>query len=371
MAGVMVQFESELSPGAAAEWEAFWSACRYAHPEQHPLYAHVIRGRGRVPIFVTGRAEGRIVCTALLGLKPRLPHGRCSLDALCARGPVFEDIAAGCAVLQSVVDWCRARLVGSLVIQPNWPFPDAGPLDALLPSLGFSSGTREHTGILSLRASDEQLLASLSQGTRSHLRRARRWGAVIRPVQCADEADAFFRRYAEMSRSRGLPADSPSELRAKFDIILRHGRVGILLCAFLSGHFVGGLALIRSRTIAYAHRYVVVPERLGNLRIGALLWWEGMQWAKQQGAAWFDVSGYRADSTPGSEIYEIYRFKAGFRPSVVEKLPCIRCACNRALFQLSRIRNRIACGLRSGVRIGERLRRVPAAAFQSGHTGHA
>jgi lipid II:glycine glycyltransferase (peptidoglycan interpeptide bridge formation enzyme) len=234
-------------------------------------------------------------------------------------------------------------------------------VEAALGRLGFVVAARqrcerERTGIIRLDASEEQLLARLSQGTRSHLRRARRWGATVRSAQSHEEVALFIGRYSQMSQERDLPADSPTVLQTKHEKLIQSDQLGTLLLAFLDGRFVGGLMVVQGSTIAYAHRYVVVPELLRNLRIGSLLWWEALQWAKRQGSAFFDVSGYREDADASSALYEAYRFKAGFRPTVIDKLSNYRYVCHPTLRQASRARNLLERGLRSARRAARQLR---------------
>ena len=120
-------------------WERYWSESGHAHPRQHPALAQVERARGREPWFAFATLRGEIVAAAVLSLRPLLPGGRCSPEAVCLRGPAFDDLDVGRAFLGELVRDLRERAVGRIRISPYWYDREPAGAAELLASFGFEA----------------------------------------------------------------------------------------------------------------------------------------------------------------------------------------------------------------------------------------
>lgn len=322
------------------EWHAFWQRAVHSHAEQHLLFAEVERARDRIPVYVSARVAGRLVCTGLLSIRPWCAGQRLSLEAVCMHGPVCDDLAHLEQTMRVMIRWCRVHRVGRLRISPYWAYPEAEALVSMLRQNGFipyypREGNWVDTGLVDLRCSSEQLLASFSKWTRKDIRRVEKLGIEIRAVTREEEAFVAFRSLCRLRRERGLTPMSSGEFRGVFEHVLRDQDVGALFSAYAGDRFLGALWLARGPSVAKTEGYVVEARACAalsnSLSIGPPLWWRGIEWAKQRGCAWLDVWGYSETTPPESPVYEIHQFKKKFRPLPTRVLNEHICVCNRTL----------------------------------------
>ncbi len=323
-----VDLKFKLTDSERIRWERFWHNSPHTHPKNHLLFAEVERATGHTPVYATGKNDGEIVCAGVFSLRPMLAGGKYSLEALCQRGPIFDDIDCAEVFLSELVKRFKTLKVGSIRISPYWLYPQAEAVEALLGELGFStyhnSTARTSTGIVDLRSELDEIFASLKSRTRQEIRRADKLGVIIRPAVSIADAEEFYKCLSELHHKRSLFAISRKKFEAMCELIFREKELGILLNAYHNSTFLGGLWVVRDSKTSYHSRFVVERKTLSglsNLTIGPALWWQAIQWAKEKGCTKLNVEGYKSDVGPEHPKYYIYRVKGKFNPKVVQIIP--------------------------------------------------
>lgn len=335
-------FSYELTDEQKAEWIEFWKNCRHTHPRQHPDFAEVERALGRTPIYIIGREDGQIKCVAIMSINPLVLKKYFSLEAVCLRGPSFDDIACGQRFISDIISYFKSLRVGRIRLSPYWIFPEAEPIEEALASLGFSgmrcfSGGRSPTGLVDLTARTDEIFASFSSRTRQDIRRSERLSVTIGPATDTEQAKPFFDSLASLHKERSLDIIPDEECYSMFEHVLKKGENGTLLTATCDHAFLGGLLIIKGTHTCHYDRFVVMTEalkKLNNLTIGPALWWRGMLWAKERGCVTCDVEGWEADLPPYHAKYQLCKLKSLFNPKPVQLLGQFQCVTNPTVYSL-------------------------------------
>ena len=356
-----------LTSQQAGEWRRFLAAARHQHPRQDPRFADIERALGHVPLFVLGYDAAKLRAVALFSLRRfRLIPGNYT-EALALSGPVCDDPTMFRAFLDGLVAEPAFARTGAIRITPYWLDGDADTLTVNLAGsrwrLSDPAPFRE-TGLLDLDKSSEEILASFSKSARREVRRAKRQGVEIRPIETLKEARVFFDSLNRLGALRGLPRIVPKEYETAFPRIYSDPSIGTILGAYVDGAFLSGLLLYRSRDVAHGRRFTTEPvalRALSNLRIAPLLWWSAMIWAKEQGCRHLDVEGYREDMEKTNRLYNVNKYKGEFNPRPVRRFEEHTLVLNRLLHVLGAQRYRVRAALKRRmpglVRIVHRMRR--------------
>lgn len=339
---MQVLFRSELTETERSEWTGFWTHCKFTHAEQHLMWAGIERGKGRIPVFVSGHIDDTVVCIGLFSVRP-LVRDHYSLEAVCLRGPVCDRIDAFEEYITKILAEFRERGVGSVRISPYWHSPEATSMAACLQRLGFRPYYRKEksfteTGRVDLKPEINEIAAAFSKYTRRDIKRIEAFGIELRAITNLDDAILAYRSLCRMREQRGLTPMSRSEFVAAFEAVLKEGELGILFGAFFHEDFLGALWLKRGPVVANTAGYAIEREdckRISNgLTIGPALWWEGIKWAKEKGCAWLDVEGYSEETPESSPVYDVHQFKRKFRPIPVQIMSEHVLICNKAVYFL-------------------------------------
>lgn len=321
-----VYLQAQLSETQQINWLSFWNNCKHAHPRQHLLCAEIEKAKDRIPLFAFGEENGKIAAIGVFSIRPLFKGNKFSFEAVCLRGPAFDNSDHGKQFLLQVIPLLKSIHIGSIRVSPAWYFPDAEPVKALLKEMNFmpySGDTRAATGLIDLQGSTEEIFAAFSQSTRREVRRAERNQVTIRPATSIEEGLYFFKELDTMQHERGLTPIPFNEFRETMDLIFKEQDIGTLLNAYHGETFLGGLWIIRSSRVAHAARYVVVNEalrKISNLSIGPILWLHGMIWAKEKGCRFLDMEGCVEATDESSPTYQVQKFKKRFAPVPIDKI---------------------------------------------------
>jgi hypothetical protein len=345
MVDYQISFDRELDPTGRQEWQSFWEQSVHSYPTQHYVYGEVERAKNRVPFYVQGKVDGRLAFIGIFSIQP-LFGMKYSFEAICWRGPVFDDGVFGEWCLQEVYRHFSRLGVGSIRIGPNWTFPEAETVESLVLSrMGFSIYETWHrlgrrtTGIVPIDRSDEGLLQHFSTSTRREVRRAERQKVSVRAAENQQEADTFCRHLRAMHKERGLSCYSPAEFESLYANVISK-QLGVIFNAYHGDEYLGGMMLQRSFRTVHSSKYVVLSERtrnLSNLRLAPIVWWHGMRWARDQGCTGLDLEGYSGDTTSVGHLQYIYEYKKGFQPNEIQVLGQYFKRCNKTLFHVDKI----------------------------------
>lgn len=323
-----IQFDDCLGVEARKEWDVYWAASAHSAPRQNASYGDVESSNNRRAVYVTGRKNGELAFLGLYGLTPFLWRNTYS-EAVCLRGPVFDDIEFGKWCLAEVLKFFSNKRVGQVRIGPRWIFPEAEEVESMLFDLGFKVFERHNplgrrsTGLVSIGRDDEQLLASFSGYTRRQVRFARRLGIKIIEATSEQQAEEFFVNIKKMYNKKALGNISRRDFFPVFDQVLKNRQVGVLLNAYSDSAYLGGLYLTRDGHAVYAYQLVVTDQanqKHPTLRLAPALFFHGMRWGREHGCSVMDLEGYSADIKGAGQLALVYLYKQGFRPSEVKSL---------------------------------------------------
>jgi len=320
-------FQFILNEHQQKQWSDFWAGCRHCHPRQHLQFAEVERSNGRVPIYITGMVEGKVVCLAVFSIHPLLPGNKGSFEAICLRGPAFDDVKYVKEFLEQTIQRLKQLQVGLIRISPFWSFDEAEPVLTLLKDICFIPysplGSRQPTGWVDLKREDEEILASFSKSTRYQIRLAERGNVSIGPAENMDEAMFAFRSLEKMRSKRGIISMPYKEFKACFEHVMKDGEFGVLLNSYIDNTFLGGLWIYRSARVAHTSCYTIEPSNAvkvhSNFSIGPSLWWEGIKWAK-------------VGSSPADPRHFVWQFKEKFKPEPIDILAQHIYKCNTGVY---------------------------------------
>jgi len=245
--------------------------------------------------------------------------------AYVPRGPIWrqhdpESIRMLVGALDQVA---RERHAIFLKVEPDWEdTPDAR---ALLRRTGFRPSFQtvqpRSTVQVDLTPEPEEILARMKSKWRYNIRLARRKGVVVQP---ADEKslDIFLRLMEETARRDGFALHTSEYYRRAWRLFVPEG-LGTLLMAWYEALPLAGIFVTTwGQTAIYM--YGASSNRERQRMPNHLLQWEGMLWARGQGAVVYDMWGIPdeggahpeawAHRTPERTdgLWGVFRFKQGF-----------------------------------------------------------
>ncbi len=180
----------------------------------------------------------------------------------------------------------------------------------------------QNTVILSLEASEEEMLARMKQKTRYNVRLAAKKGVELRVGSQSDWA-TLYQMYAETSLRDGFVIREEAYYRKVWQIFLKkadsQNPIALPLIAEVEGSPVAAIFLFLFAGRAY-YVYGMSREAHREKMPTYLLQWEAMKWAKAQGCTHYDLWGAPDvfDETDG--MWGVFRFKEGLGGVVLRTL---------------------------------------------------
>lgn len=349
-------FLDDLDDENRYKWLEYWSSHNHAAWRQHPACGEVARACGERPIYVIGFVNDDIQLVGVFNLRS-IVSGLGTIDAVCLRGPVFEDLSFANWCLPRIHEYFRLRKIGSIRIGPYWRFPEAVEVEQSLFGMGYQRFEKEHalgrrtTGIVDLRGGEEELLKSFKQSTRYEINHARKLGVDLRIASSVDEAMEFFNHLDQRDKERGIGRTIRVEALAISAFLTAESEAGAIISAYQGDVFLGGLMVNRGGKTAFTVKFVVSEDckrLLPTLRIAPILFFNGMLWAKSRNCEFVDLEGYsQSDPNHGDKAF-VNRYKAGFRPAECESLGQYSMVCNKSLYRIQQLLN-----------LGGKLARLP------------
>jgi lipid II:glycine glycyltransferase (peptidoglycan interpeptide bridge formation enzyme) len=301
-------------------------------------YAHILQTwewgafkhatTGWKPTRLAYKQGERVIAMASVGVRQVGP-----LRAMVvSKGPAlaYDDLALYAAVLDHLQQLARQQLAVWLKIDPDviaatgvpgepddTPDPVGQSLIQTLTQRGWRFSADQvqfrNTLTIDLRASEDDLLAQMSQNTRRKVRTAEKKGVGIRVgttddlallydlYQVTGERDAFITRplaYYQQAWQTFMQAGLAHALIAEAD--------GVPIAHVILFHFG------RKCWYFYGASSNEQREKMPNY----LLQWEAMRWAKAQGYAVYDMWGAPDVFDESDSMWGVYEFKRGFRGTV-------------------------------------------------------
>jgi lipid II:glycine glycyltransferase (peptidoglycan interpeptide bridge formation enzyme) len=266
--------------------------------------------------------DGRslVICAATRGeplfgalvLKSGIP-GTPYFRGMVRWGPVFETAEAAVSLWADFERRLIREGAIALMVFPYWEGEALESLASHLAACAYkpiaSKGIYRHTATVDLSGSEEEIFGRLPPAGRSEVRRAVRRGVAVRAANGPEDWHVLWEISHEISRRKGLPGPSRKKVQAMRDFSLAHPGQCVCMISYADGAPVGATAALRhgSRVIPEVGGVYGMPTPGVPKSIPVL--WELIRWARETGAAIFDLGGITPEGSNGSEFESIDRFK--------------------------------------------------------------
>ena len=251
--------------------------------------------------------EGDEIQAVSLVVKKKLPFGKCWLYV--PRGPVIRDGSKAKDLWQDEI-LELAKKEGAVFVRCDPAWEEEGWLKKKGWRKAGGEVQPQHTLVLGLERSEEELMAQMHAKTRYNVRLAERKGVKIRFSTEVKDLEVFFELSREVMKRSSFSYHPDEYYRAMLKVlgdnmievaVAEHE--GVALAANILITF-GGVATYAHGASSLKKRSVMAPQ---------LLMWESIKRAKLKGAQKFDFYGI---APPGSDEKHgwagITRLKQGF-----------------------------------------------------------
>lgn len=329
-----VQVAAEARQSNNSPWDDFLATTPGAALTQSDRWSEAKRALGqRCVSSVTTDTSGELLGGARVILRQVAPG---AAIGYVAAGPVLAPgltARGGWATRVVATMLADARRAGARVLIAQ-PAEGDSDIAAGLDAAGFVRSpiavAPEATVRLDLTADDDTLLGAMSSMRRRNIRKALRSGIEVGE---STDVEGFWRLHRVSAERQGFEARSLDYLHGQWDA-LRPGRRVAILEARHDDVAVAAIWLTSfAGTVTF--RLPGWDDRLPAPRVvNEALHWAAVQWARAEGAAWYDFGGFdRAAAEQlarGEALEDAFRathhaFKLGFNP-VPTLLPYARIA---------------------------------------------
>jgi len=300
------------------EYQSFLETCSQAHLQQTFSWAEfqkAIPGRGEY--FTLGvQAKDKLLATALV-TKLKLPFDK--YYYYIQRGPLFEESQEALDLLFAELHK-RAKQDRAvfLRIDPALDF-DQKDFEGFLRGKGFRKAQKsyfpEHTLILDLTQSEEDLLKQMKPKGRYNIRLAKKKRVTVRVSANLEDINHFYKLLQETTSRDGFSGHNKevyrSMLKKDFSKLYLAEYEGEVLAANLMTYF--------KDTATYY--YGASGNKHRNLMAPYLLQWEAITDAKKEGFEFYDFLGIAPKGAKNHPWAGVTEFKLKFGGKRVAYLP--------------------------------------------------
>jgi len=247
--------------------------------------------------------------------------------AYVPRGPII-DVRDASERLQTVTETLRETIRREEPIFARVEFPfrrDDSPVKPKeLEKWGFLPAKTlqpQHTLIVDLGKSEEQLLAEMHGKTRYNIRLAQRHGVTVREAEYSNahlfrhDVDIFWKLMQETTERDNFRPHPKGYYEKMLDVLSAKKHAGLFRVRLVFAEYQGEAAAAAivgayGDTVTYMHGCSVA--RLRNVMAPFALHWDLMTEAKKQGFAKYDFWGVAPSDDSNHPWAGITRFKTGF-----------------------------------------------------------
>lgn len=323
MTTLKVDIREVLEPDFGAAASDFASNCAAQSIHQSTVWPRLNPAIKRQQyLYFTVRDGDATVSAGVL----RLTHVAFGMSvAAIQRGPVTarpEDLPA---VLEALSATLRARRVISLTVNPHWTGDAGARIPGLLARQGFAPVSRglqnfpTATALIDCKASQDDMMAQMTQTGRRHLRKSVKAGVTCRAMATRQEAELANQIMVEMSQETGLVLDSQHDFTGHFDYLSESPDRGTILVTEVGGRVFG--AAVNYLEGARGFNMLLATSSKVDVPRAYQLMWESILSCKALGATSFDMVGFPDEAVENDAGMKTRgAFKRGFGPQIV-KLP--------------------------------------------------
>ena len=283
---------------------------------QHPTWERVEGGSSLTrSVYFWAEEAGEIKASALVR-RHRLPGLGWAKDTV-DRGPVCADPDVLREAILELTRLLQAKRSVSLKLNPYWQQPAAAQVEADLAAMGFrplptGRGVHSTTLVIDLAPDEQDILRGFRRSTRRAIAKAEAMGVSVAPAKDELDIQAFCLLHKKMAVAKSLrPIDQDYLIRLWRELLIGEEH-GIFHVARYQGEIIYGAISLKHGTRLVGAHAASEPQKFPKVPKCHLAYWRGIQWAKEQGCAVYDLGGYLPDAPEGSPLYNINRTKRGF-----------------------------------------------------------
>ena len=258
-------------------------------------------------------SEGNLVGVAQVYVRP-IAFGRSWL--YIPRGPVVREItqfAHALTALQQELEKQSDEL-GAIFVRIDPVLQNS----SLMNNTAWKKAEREvqpqHTFVLDLRKTEEELLSNMHSKTRYNIRLAQKKGVSVRFSSDVHDVDTFLQLATEVTERSGFRFHPDDYYRSIIEVLSKPdaGVSAELAIAEHEGEALAAhLMVYTGNRATYAHGASSLKKR--SLMAPVLLYWETIKRAREKGYATYDLFGVAPPNADASHSWSgITRVKKGF-----------------------------------------------------------
>ncbi len=176
----------------------------------------------------------------------------------------------------------------------------------------------EHTVIIDLRKTEEELLANMRRQTRYEVRRAEKLGIQVEKSNSKEDFEEFRRVQTETAKRQGFVPPDLKTLLAEREAFGEN--INIYIAKTPEGEKIAYGMIIRERK--EGDYYEAASTELNRKLPGAYaLLWQAMKDLKKEGCERFNLWGIAPPGQPNHRYAGVTTFKTGFGGDVIEYVP--------------------------------------------------
>ncbi len=324
-------------------WDQFVTTHPRAHLLQLSAWGDLKADFGWTPrrVAVTDDS-GQIVAGALI-LFRRLPL-RLGQIAYIPYGPLVDwsNSAHVHAVVPAIDDVARTHGAAFLKIEPGYHLPEVD-----FAAFGFKASAQTvqppRTITIDISGDDDTIQARMNQQTRRNIRKSIKYDVEVRQGSAADVA-SFNRLLDETGDRAEFGVHVPAYYERAYELFAPSGRAALLIGSYEGLDLAGVMVFALGDWAWYLYGASSGQER--QRMASYAVQWAGIQWAKAQGAAVYDMYGV-PDAEPDDleaqfqnrddGLWSVYRFKRGWGGEVIRSAGTWDRVYNSALYAAYRL----------------------------------
>jgi peptidoglycan pentaglycine glycine transferase (the first glycine) len=298
-----------MSEVSLSDWNLFLKRHPHAHLLQTGEWGELKSAFGwDARRIIAGEAGAQI-------LFRRLPPG--FTVAYIPKGPISDDGGwrTDEGFWKEIDAVCKKQRAIFLKLEPDAWDHDSG----LHPSsfiLGRHNIQPPRTVVVTLRGTEDEILARMKQKTRYNIRLAEKKDVTVRKW---DDLEGFHEMMQVTGGRDGFGVHSPEYYRRAYELFHPTGMCELLAAEFEGRPLAALMVFARGRRAWYVYGASNDEER--NRMPTYLVQWEAMRWARSKGAEEYDLWGVPDEDEAALEasfgtrhdgLWGVYRFKRGF-----------------------------------------------------------
>lgn len=247
-----------------------------------------------------------------------LEKGTGNTRLYCPYGPYAEHDEAFDTALRSLIDLGKKHGATFVRIEPTntdfLPILTANKWKKIT----YQSLNPEHTSVIDLAQSEDDLVAAMAQPVRNIYRNYQKKSIHVETSQNPDDISVFLELIHQVAQRTGMRPHSDDYFKAQATALLPSGAGSLWIARHEGAPIAASLMYQNDSTRYYAHAAASALPHHRKLNAGTALLAEAIVDAKHQGLAHFDLYGIAHENDPRSQAWAGFtKFKRTFGGSDV------------------------------------------------------